>query len=161
MPRPVLKKNTVLAELVEAPKNTRIQAACVAVTHAQPGDVECDVCAEKKCKAVKSCMVCLASFCEAHIQTHYNSPALQKHKLVEASANLQQYICSKHGKLLEIFCHTDQKIICYLCAIDEHGGHKTVLLKAERAERQVKQGKTFGHNYSFHRKQSKERQSCE
>lgn len=136
-PRPALKKNTILAELVEAPRKTRLQAACVAVSYAQPGEVECDVCTEKKHKAVKSCMVCLASYCEAHIQTHYDSPALKKHKLVEASVNLQQKICSRHGKLLEIFCHTDQKLICCLCVIDEHSGHKTVLPTAERAERQV------------------------
>ncbi|MCI4381228.1 hypothetical protein PGIGA_G00249260 [Pangasianodon gigas] len=135
-PRPVLKKNTMLAELVEALRKTRLQAATVAVSYAQPGDVECDVCSEKKHKAVKSCMVCLASYCEAHIQTHYNSPALKKHKLVEVSMNLQQKICSQHGKLLEIFCRTDQKFICCLCVMDEHSGHKTVLPKAERAEKQ-------------------------
>ncbi|KAK3565243.1 hypothetical protein QTP86_001498 [Hemibagrus guttatus] len=132
-PRPVLKKNTMLAELVEALSETRLQAARL---DARPGDVECDVCTEKKHKAVKSCMVCLASYCETHIQTHYDSSALKKHKLVEASMNLQQKICSQHGKLLEIFCRTDQKLICCLCVIDEHSGHKTVLPAAERAERQ-------------------------
>lgn len=130
-PRPILKKNTMLAQLVEALRKTRPQAA-------RPGDVECDICSENKHKAVMSCMVCLASYCEAHIQTHYSSPALKKHQLVEASTNLQQKICSEHGKLLEIFCRTDQKLICCLCVTDEHSGHNTVLPKAERAERQVK-----------------------
>lgn len=137
-PRPVLRKNTILAELVEALRKTRLQAAGAAGSYAGPGDVECDVCAEKKHKAIRTCMVCLASYCEAHIQTHYSSPALKKHTLVEASTNLQQKICSEHGKLLEIFCRTDQKFICCLCVIGEHGGHETVLPEAERVERQAR-----------------------
>ncbi|KAF7694928.1 E3 ubiquitin/ISG15 ligase TRIM25-like [Silurus meridionalis] len=136
VPRPVLKKNTMLAELVEALRKTRLPADQVAVSYAGPGEVECDICSGKKQKAVKSCMVCLASYCEAHIQTHYDCPALKKHELVEASVNLQQKICSQHGKILEIFCRADQKFICCLCVIDDHSGHETVLPKAERAERQ-------------------------
>lgn len=133
-PRPALKKNTVLAELVEALRRTRPDAT----SYAQPGDVECDVCAKKKHKAVKSCTVCLASYCQVHIQSHYDSPALKKHTLVEASVNLQQRICAQHGKLLEIFCCTDQRFICCFCVTDEHSGHRTVSPAVERAERQVK-----------------------
>ncbi|KAI4890135.1 hypothetical protein NFI96_003585 [Prochilodus magdalenae] len=131
-PRPVLNKNTMLAELAEGLRKTRLQAA----PPAGSGDVECDVCTGAKLKAVKSCLVCLASYCEAHIQTHYEAPALKKHKLVEASVNLQEKICSLHDKLLEIFCHTDQQFICYLCVMDEHSGHKTVSAAAERSEKQ-------------------------
>ncbi|GAA6083079.1 E3 ubiquitin/ISG15 ligase TRIM25-like, partial [Tachysurus ichikawai] len=136
-PRPVLNKNTMLAELAEALRTTRLQAARVAVSYARPGDIGCDFCTENKHKAVKSCLVCLASYCEAHVQTHYNSPALKNHKLVEASVNLQQKICSQHGKLLEIFCRTDQRFICCMCVVDEHSGHNTVLPATERAERQM------------------------
>lgn len=128
----------MLAELAEALRTTRLQAARVAVSYARPGDIGCDFCTENKHKAVKSCLVCLASYCEAHVQTHYNSPALKNHKLVEASVNLQQKICSQHGKLLEIFCRTDQRFICCMCVVDEHSGHNTVLPATERAERQVK-----------------------
>ncbi|KAI4872022.1 hypothetical protein NFI96_005374 [Prochilodus magdalenae] len=135
-PRPVLNKDTMLAELAEGLRKTRLQAAPPAGSPAGSGDVECDVCTGTKLKAVKSCLVCLASYCEAHIQTHYESPALQKHKLVEASMNLQEKICSLHDKLLEVFCRTDQQCICLLCVMNEHSGHKTVSAAAERSEKQ-------------------------
>ncbi|XP_036434332.1 E3 ubiquitin-protein ligase TRIM16-like [Colossoma macropomum] len=144
-PRPVLNKNSLIAEMVEKIKTTKFQAAPPAGSPAAPpagsGDVECDVCTGSKLKAVKSCLVCLASYCEAHIQTHYESPALKKHKLVEASMNLQEKICSLHDKLLEIFCRTDQQCICYLCVMDEHSGHKTVSAAAEKTEKQSQLGK--------------------
>uniref|UniRef100_A0AAR2KWI1 Tripartite motif-containing protein 16-like n=1 Tax=Pygocentrus nattereri TaxID=42514 RepID=A0AAR2KWI1_PYGNA len=135
-PRPVLNKNTMLAELAEGLRKTRLQAAPPAGSPAGSGDVECDVCTGLKLRAVESCLVCLLSFCEAHIQPHYESPAYKKHKLVEASMNLQEKICSLHDKLLEVFCRTDQQCICYLCVMDEHSGHKTVSAAAERSEKQ-------------------------
>ncbi|KAK3560758.1 hypothetical protein QTP86_019219 [Hemibagrus guttatus] len=132
-PRPVLRRNNMLAEVVEKLKKTELQAdQC----YAGPGDVECDSCTGIKCKAVKSCLVCLASYCEDHLHPHYQSPAFKKHKLVEACAELQEKICSEHDKPMDIYCRTDQSFICYLCMIDEHKGHDIVSTKAERTEKQ-------------------------
>ncbi|KAG9329948.1 hypothetical protein JZ751_028519 [Albula glossodonta] len=138
-PRPVLGRNTILADMVEKLK-TGLQVAPPAHCYAGPGDVACDFCAGRKCKAVKSCLVCLASYCETHLQPHYESPAFKKHKLVQATGNLQEKICSDHGKLLEFYCHTDQQCICMQCVIDTHCGHATVSAAAERTEKQVRAG---------------------
>ncbi|XP_041945404.1 E3 ubiquitin/ISG15 ligase TRIM25-like isoform X2 [Alosa sapidissima] len=136
-PRPVLKKNTVLAELVDKLKIAETQEASSGPCLARPGDVECDFCTERKLKAVKSCLLCLASFCETHVQPHYKSVAFKKHKLVKASAHLQEKICSQHDRLLEVFCRTDQKCICMLCTMDKHRSHDTVSAAAERNEKQM------------------------
>ncbi|XP_046907274.1 E3 ubiquitin/ISG15 ligase TRIM25-like isoform X2 [Hypomesus transpacificus] len=139
-PRPVLRKNNMLAEVVEKLKKTELQAAPPADSSAGPGDVLCDVCSGRKQKALKSCLVCLVSYCEAHLQPHYESPAFKKHKLVKASSQLLENICSRHDELMKEFCRTDQQCICLVCVMDEHQGHDTVSTATERTEKQRELG---------------------
>ncbi|KAM9531127.1 uncharacterized protein ACWYII_042538 isoform 2-T2 [Salvelinus alpinus] len=141
-PRPTLRKNNMLAEVVDKLKKTGLQAAPPpALCYAGPGDVACDFCTgTRKQKALMSCLVCLASYCETHLQPHYEFPALKKHKLVKATAQLQEKICSHHDKLLEVYCRTDQQCICLMCTMDEHKGHDTVSAAAARTEKQRQLG---------------------
>ncbi|XP_069018059.1 E3 ubiquitin/ISG15 ligase TRIM25-like [Embiotoca jacksoni] len=140
MPRPVLSKNTVLVDLM-VKMSVEGQPMAPAEDEVDPGDVKCDFCTVKKLTAVKSCLVCLASYCATHLQPHYESAAFKRHKLVEVSASIQEKICSKHDKLLEVYCRSDDQCICLLCVMDEHKGHDTVSAAAERKEKQKLFGK--------------------
>ncbi|XP_052435212.1 tripartite motif-containing protein 16 [Carassius gibelio] len=131
-PRPDLARNTMLAEVVEKLKKTKRPADC----DAGAGDVECDVCTGRKYKAVKSCLMCLNSYCQNHLEQHKSWFKGKRHKVIEANGRLQEMICQKHKKILEVFCCTDQKCICMLCTIDGHKNHDTVSAAAKRTEKQ-------------------------
>ncbi|KAM7366431.1 hypothetical protein PAMP_015869 [Pampus punctatissimus] len=81
-----------------------------------------------------SCLTCLASYCPAHLEPHYSVPVLQKHRLVSAMVSLQEKICTKHSKLMEMYCRTDKQLVCSLCTVDNHKGHKTVSVSIQKAE---------------------------
>ncbi|XP_051954723.1 tripartite motif-containing protein 75 [Xyrauchen texanus] len=133
--RPSLNRSTVLAEIMETLRDTAPQVSESVLSLPGPGDIGCDFCIGRKFKAIKSCLECLASYCEAHVQPHYNVPALKKHKLVKATI---MQTCSKHDKLLEVYCRTDQKCVCMHCLMDDHKGHDTVPCTTERNDKQIK-----------------------
>ncbi|KAM9365648.1 tripartite motif-containing protein 16 [Pholidichthys leucotaenia] len=110
---------------------------------AKPGEVLCDFCTSRKQKAEKSCLVCLANYCEFHLQSHYDYPTLMKHKLVKATGEMREKMCAQHDKLLEAFCRTDETSVCVLCMMDEHKHHNIVPAGTERTEKQKQLGVTL------------------
>lgn len=81
--RPVLRRNTVMAGMLEKLQETELQSHAD-FSFARP-DVECDFCTEEKHKAIKSCLTCMGSYCEDHIQPHYEVACLKRHILVNAT----------------------------------------------------------------------------
>ncbi|XP_038854781.1 E3 ubiquitin-protein ligase TRIM39-like [Salvelinus namaycush] len=138
--RPKLRVNTTFRKVVETFKNRRDKDRDGPPP--KPGKVACDVCTGMKRKALKSCLVCQTSYCETHLEPHQIAPPLKKHKLIDPVENLEDRMCKKHDRLLELFCRTDQTCVCQFCTEGDHKTHDTVPIEEECGERKAQLGKT-------------------
>nr|XP_010988680.1 E3 ubiquitin/ISG15 ligase TRIM25 [Camelus dromedarius] len=126
--RPQLCKNTVLCAVVEqflqaelarpAPPNDWTPPARAAAS-STPSPVACDHCLQAT--AVKTCLVCMASFCQEHLKPHLESPAFQDHSLQPPVRDLMQRKCPQHNRLRDFFCTEHNECICHICLVE----HKT------------------------------------
>lgn len=100
--------------------------------------IHCDACVGKETKALKSCLMCLTSYCEGHLEPHFTVPTLKTHKLIEPIAMLENRMCKRHRRLLELYCRNDQKCVCVLCTESDHRCHNTVPVECESREKKVR-----------------------
>lgn len=98
---------------------------------ARIGEVPCDACIGRKVKALKSCVNCPASLCEVHLRHHRKVKTLMSHRLIEPTFHLEEKICKKHERLLEVYCRTDHAPICTVCAESTHKSHDIVSVDHE------------------------------
>ncbi|XP_070763911.1 E3 ubiquitin-protein ligase TRIM21-like [Enoplosus armatus] len=143
--RPELRVNTFISEMAAQFRQSAQQKANSSSSEQQvskPGEVPCDVCTGTKLKALKSCLVCLASYCETHLEPHLTMSGLKKHQLIDPVENLEGRICTKHDKMLELFCKTDQMCVCMFCTISDHKTHDVVPLKEEYEKKKAELEKT-------------------
>ncbi|XP_038569817.1 tripartite motif-containing protein 16 isoform X2 [Micropterus salmoides] len=130
-PRPVLRRNPPDVK----PKPQRQLPELSPFPYMQRESF-CDFCIGRRNKAVKSCLVCLAYYCETHVKPHYESSTFRRHKLVDETGHLDRKICPQHEKGLELFCRSDQMCICVLCTVKEHRSHNITSAEEERIEKQ-------------------------
>ncbi|XP_053192406.1 E3 ubiquitin-protein ligase TRIM39-like isoform X2 [Scomber japonicus] len=143
--RPDLRVNTLLSEMVSQFRQEAQQKASSSSSEqqaAKPGEVPCDVCTGTKLKALKSCLVCLTSYCKTHLEPHLTKSGLKRHQLIDPVKNLEDRMCMKHDKPLELFCKTDQTCVCMLCSVLDHKTHEFVPLKEEYEGKKAELGKT-------------------
>ncbi|XP_028459389.1 E3 ubiquitin-protein ligase TRIM39-like [Perca flavescens] len=136
-------------DLVQSLPDTSSGPAVMAATSnapsdkvSKPGEVPCDVCTGTKLKALKSCLVCLVSYCETHLEPHLTASRLKRHQLIDPVENLEGRMCTKHDKPLELFCKTDQTCVCMLCSVLDHKMHDVVPLKEGYEGKKAELGKT-------------------
>ncbi|XP_059895088.1 E3 ubiquitin-protein ligase TRIM47-like [Gadus macrocephalus] len=136
--RPDLRVNILLSETVEQLRSSvRVkEQPCV-----RPGEVPCDICTGTQLKAVRSCLVCLISYCQTHLEPHQRVAGLKKHRLVEPMDRLEDRMCKKHNQLLELFCRTEQVSVCQFCTETDHKSHPIVPLKEEYEVKTAQLGK--------------------
>ncbi|XP_037344217.1 E3 ubiquitin-protein ligase TRIM39-like [Pungitius pungitius] len=140
--RPELKVNTFICEVASQFKNSlekkdKEESITVDQHSSHKGDVSCDVCVGKGVKALKSCLECLASFCETHLEPHHVLGTFKKHHLINPTMNMQDRVCKKHARLLDLFCHTDQTCVCQICIKRDHSAHHTLSIEDESRERRA------------------------
>ncbi|XP_033992845.1 zinc finger protein RFP-like [Trematomus bernacchii] len=143
--RPELLVNTFISEMAAQFRQSAQQKASSSSSEQhvfKPAEVPCDACNGTRLKALKSCLVCLASYCETHLEPHLTRAGLKKHQLIDPVENLEGRMCVKHDKLLELFCQTDQVCVCMLCTVLDHKTHDFVLLKEEYEGKKAELGKT-------------------
>ncbi|XP_066577886.1 E3 ubiquitin-protein ligase TRIM39 [Amia ocellicauda] len=138
--RPDLSVNTFIAGMAEQLKKVRLSPP--EEHSAQPGDVPCDICTGRKLRAVKSCLVCLASYFQTHLEPHQRVGTLKTHKLIEPVSGLEDRLCKKHQRVLELFCREDQTCVCVPCSETDHKTHNTVPAETAWAEKKAQLGET-------------------
>ena len=136
--RPDLRVNIFISEMVDQfRRSVRVKEQ----PSVKPGEVPCDVCTGTQLKAVKSCLVCFTSYCHTHLEPHQRVAGLKKHQLVEPMDRLEDRMCKKHNRLLELFCQTDQVCVCLVCTVTDHKSHPVVPLEEEFKVKKAPLGK--------------------
>uniref|UniRef100_A0A8C3WD11 E3 ubiquitin/ISG15 ligase TRIM25 n=1 Tax=Catagonus wagneri TaxID=51154 RepID=A0A8C3WD11_9CETA len=128
--RPQLRKNTVLCAVVEQFLQAEQARPALldsdgwtpparAAAPSPPSHVACDHCLQAT--AIKTCLVCMASFCQEHLRPHLDSPAFQDHPLQPPVRDLMRRKCPQHNRLRDFFCPEHSECICHVCLVE----HKT------------------------------------
>ncbi|KAM4034134.1 E3 ubiquitin/ISG15 ligase TRIM25-like isoform 2-T2 [Anomaloglossus baeobatrachus] len=144
--KPELKKNTVLTNLVNQLRTVRKEDPDTPAENEDEeveeeedhepqapdmGTVLCDSC--RKVAASKTCLTCMASFCQEHLQPHLTSPAFLDHLLSQPLGDLKKRKCAEHNKLMDHYCWDHGQCVCCYCAMS-HKACKTY--PVEEAKRQ-------------------------
>jgi len=105
-------------------------AAEAATSHAAPA-VRCDHCIEAAGSvAVRTCLTCDASLCQAHALLHQRRPALREHTVVGVTGDPMSLKCREHRGELKLFCMEDRVPVCCLCVlVGLHKNHRAVQLQ--------------------------------
>nr|XP_008304864.1 PREDICTED: uncharacterized protein LOC103376232 [Stegastes partitus] len=70
--------------------------------------VHCDHCIETPSVAIRTCLTCDASLCQAHALLHQQRSALREHTVVEVTRDPLSLKCREHRDELKLFCMQEQ-----------------------------------------------------
>ncbi|XP_069604802.1 E3 ubiquitin/ISG15 ligase TRIM25-like [Ranitomeya imitator] len=143
--KPELKKNTVLTNLVSQLRTVQMEDPDNLPEEEEEelehepetpdkGTVLCDSC--RKMAASKTCLTCMASFCQEHLMPHLQSPAFLDHLLSQPLGDLKDRKCVEHNKLMDHFCWDHGQCVCCYCALS-HKACKTYPLQEAKQQKEL------------------------
>ncbi|XP_023688369.2 LOW QUALITY PROTEIN: E3 ubiquitin-protein ligase RNF135 [Paramormyrops kingsleyae] len=115
-----LLKNFSVASIAEDFRKTQ---------HRRNKPVNCDCCNPgNQATAVKTCLTCMLSMCEKHINPHLELPAFREHHLTEPLWDLRKMKCPQH-EAYKFYCSASQTYVCRWCDIEAKSTNETMKLK--------------------------------
>ena len=135
--KPKLKKNVILASLVEQMKLRESEDSQRVVGQAKAKNDErddavkvggykspCDSC--RKMEAMR-CLTCETLCCERHVKPH---------KLLELEMKVEDPGCTEHGNSIHFYCKDDESLVSLICK-GEHQDHEVVPVEIALGEFKV------------------------
>uniref|UniRef100_A0A3Q3JCM0 E3 ubiquitin-protein ligase Midline-1 n=1 Tax=Monopterus albus TaxID=43700 RepID=A0A3Q3JCM0_MONAL len=139
-----LKRNVTLQNIIDrvqrASSSTGLPLPLPAPHSMPPEPVQCQFCEQDPPQeAVKTCVTCEVSYCEECLRaTHPNKKPFTGHRLIEpmSDSHLRGLQCLEHDEeKVNMYCVTDDQLICSLCKlVGRHRDHQVAAL-SERYEK--------------------------
>lgn len=97
--------------------------------------VPCDQCLDGSEPAVKTCLHCETSLCQAHLKRHQERHKSKSHALVEPLPDKDQRRCPEHRQEFEFLCLHDRAFLCNMCIIEgNHRDHEVQTTEAAKSD---------------------------
>uniref|UniRef100_A0A5F8GES5 E3 ubiquitin-protein ligase Midline-1 n=1 Tax=Monodelphis domestica TaxID=13616 RepID=A0A5F8GES5_MONDO len=140
-----LKRNVTLQNIIDrfqkasvsgpnSPSETRRERAFDSNTMTSSEKVLCQFCDQDPAQdAVKTCVTCEVSYCEECLKaTHPNKKPFTGHRLIEPipDSHIRGLMCLEHeDEKVNMYCVTDDQLICALCKlVGRHRDHQVAAL---------------------------------
>uniref|UniRef100_G3TWB5 E3 ubiquitin-protein ligase Midline-1 n=1 Tax=Loxodonta africana TaxID=9785 RepID=G3TWB5_LOXAF len=140
-----LKRNVTLQNIIDrfqkasvsgpnSPSETRRERAFDANTMTSTEKVLCQFCDQEPAQdAVKTCVTCEVSYCDECLKaTHPNKKPFTGHRLIEPipDSHIRGLMCLEHEEeKVNMYCVTDDQLICALCKlVGRHRDHQVAAL---------------------------------
>ncbi|XP_064429798.1 E3 ubiquitin-protein ligase Midline-1 isoform X3 [Mirounga angustirostris] len=140
-----LKRNVTLQNIIDrfqkasvsgpnSPSETRRERAFDANTMTSAEKVLCQFCDQDPAQdAVKTCVTCEVSYCDECLKaTHPNKKPFTGHRLIEPipDSHIRGLMCLEHeDEKVNMYCVTDDQLICALCKlVGRHRDHQVAAL---------------------------------
>lgn len=90
------------------------------------------------CTQVLNVILFMSLFEAVAILPSVQVKSMTSHRLIEPTFNLEDKICKKHERLLDVYCRTDHVCVCSACAESAHKSHDIVSTDHEWKKKMVR-----------------------